>query len=245
MAPSVQRVDPPYLQVVAQIRERIQTGELQEGDRVPSARQMMRDWGISLATATRVLGELRAEGLTHGVRGIGTVVTAVGHSPGDRLTTGRRTGRIYPADEHAIVRAAALVRAPQWVADALGVVPDALAIQRRRVTYRGDSPSSASTSWYDGTLAQVAPKLLQAERIPEGTPAYIEAMTGRAVVSGRDQVGARIATADDVEALGVESDAAVLYGRNWYYDGAGRVIEYGEYASLGDRLRSYEYSVGG
>jgi hypothetical protein len=37
----------------------------------------------------------------------------------------------------------------------------------------------------------------------------------------------------------------VLYGRNWYYDASGDVLEYGEDVSLGDRLRSYEYLIGG
>ena len=246
MAPSVQRSDPPYMQVVAQIRDQIQTGKLREGDRVPSARQIMRDWGISLATATKVLAALRSEGLARGIPGIGTVVTSsVGHGPRDRLSAIRQTGRIYPADEYAVIKVAELIPAPEQVADALGVPAGADVIRRRRITYRGDSPSSASTSWYDGVLAGAAPKLLEASRITEGTPRYIEAMTGRVAVSGRDQVGARAATAEDVEDLGVEPGAAILFGRNWFYDADGGVVEYGEYASLGDRLRSYEYLIVG
>jgi DNA-binding GntR family transcriptional regulator len=116
---------------------------------------------------------------------------------------------------------------------------------RRRITYRNDRPTSASTSWYDGALADVAPKLLESERIREGTPRYIEAMTGRRIVSGRDQVGARPATAQDAEDLALEPGTAVLHGRNWYLDEQGDVVEYGEYASEGDRLRSYEYLIGG
>jgi hypothetical protein len=67
----------------------------------------------------------------------------------------------------------------------------------------------------------------------------------RAVVSGRGQVGARPATARDVEDLGVEPGTGVRYGRNWYLDEQGDVVEYGEYASEGDPLRSYEYLMGG
>jgi DNA-binding GntR family transcriptional regulator len=245
MAPSVQRTDPPYMQVVAQIRDRIRSGELREGDRVPSARQIMRDWEISLATATKVLAALRSEGLARGVPGIGTIVTATGRGGRYRLVSGRRSGRIYPADEHAVITSAELVAAPEQVADALGIAAGDAVIRRRRVTHQGERPVSASTSWYDGALATAAPKLLQTERIVEGTPGYIEAMTGRTAVAGRDQLGARNATAEDAEALRVTPGSAVLYGRNWYYDAAGDVLEYGEDVSLGDRLRSYEYLIGG
>ncbi len=243
VAPSLDRPDPPYMQVVAQIRERIRAGELREGDMVPSARQITREWGISLATATKVLAALRSEGLARGVPGIGTVVVATGDTPRDRLASVRRTGRIYPADEYARIVGAELVAAQEKVATALGVETGAPAVRRRRVTYRGEQVVSASTSWFDGVLAEVAPKLLVPERLTEGTPRYLEECTGRAVTAGRDHVGARLATEQDAEALGIEAGAAVLHGQNWYYDADGRVLEYGEYVSAGDRLRAYEYVV--
>lgn len=67
---------PPYLRIVADIRRRIGSGELRPGDRVPSARQITRDHGVAIATATKVLAELRREGLVEAVPGRGTVVTA-------------------------------------------------------------------------------------------------------------------------------------------------------------------------
>lgn len=242
--PEIQRTDPPYMQVVAEIRDRIKSGQLREGDHVPSARQISRDWGVAIATATKVLAALRSEGLARGVPGIGTVVTASGRGPRDRLAAIQQTGRIYGPDERAEIKEAGLTDAPQQVTDALGLAPGTRVIRRRRITYRDDRPTSASTSWYDGTLADAAPKLLEASRIKEGTPRYIEATTGRRIVSGRDQVGARPATEQDAEDLGVEPGTAVLHGRNWYLDEQGDVVEYGEYASEGDRLRSYEYLMG-
>lgn len=65
------------------------------------------------------------------------------------------------------------------------------------------------------------------------------------MITGRDHVGARLATAEDAEALGIERGAPVLHGQNWFYDAEGGVIEYGQYRSVGERLRSYEYRVEG
>jgi DNA-binding transcriptional regulator YhcF (GntR family) len=68
--------EPPYLRIAATIRHRIATGALRPGDRVPSTRQVVRDFGVAMATATRALAVLRDEGLVLTRPGAGTVVRA-------------------------------------------------------------------------------------------------------------------------------------------------------------------------
>jgi DNA-binding transcriptional regulator YhcF (GntR family) len=86
----------PYLRVATAIRHRITTGALRPGDRVPSTRQVVRDFGVAMATATRALAVLRDEGLVVTRPGSGTVVRVpdppprrVGRAPDRTLTTGR------------------------------------------------------------------------------------------------------------------------------------------------------------
>ncbi len=86
--------EPPYLHIAAAIRHRITTGALRPGDRVPSTRQVVRDFGVAMATATRALAVLRDEGLVVTRPGSGTVVRAPGpparrRSPDQELTTER------------------------------------------------------------------------------------------------------------------------------------------------------------
>ncbi|WBQ06653.1 GntR family transcriptional regulator [Kribbella sp. CA-293567] len=64
----------PYQRVAAEIRRLISSGELKCGDRVPSTRALVRDHGIAMATATKVLATLQQEGLIHSRPGVGTVV---------------------------------------------------------------------------------------------------------------------------------------------------------------------------
>ncbi|MFE1173634.1 GntR family transcriptional regulator [Streptomyces sp. NPDC058773] len=65
---------PPYRRIVDEIRRRIDSGELNPGDRVPSTRRITQEWGVAMATATKVLTTLRQEGLVRAVPGVGTVV---------------------------------------------------------------------------------------------------------------------------------------------------------------------------
>ncbi|WP_035856225.1 TetR/AcrR family transcriptional regulator C-terminal domain-containing protein [Cryptosporangium arvum] len=67
----------PSARITAELRERITSGDLAPGDRLPSTRQITRQWGVAMATATKVLTALRQEGLVEAVPGVGTVVRSV------------------------------------------------------------------------------------------------------------------------------------------------------------------------
>ncbi|WP_327135131.1 TetR/AcrR family transcriptional regulator C-terminal domain-containing protein [Streptomyces sp. NBC_01343] len=71
-----ERAVPRYSRIVVELRRRIETGELAPGDRLPSTREITKQWGVAMATATKVLTELRREGLVRAVPGVGTVVEA-------------------------------------------------------------------------------------------------------------------------------------------------------------------------
>ncbi|MDG6103044.1 TetR/AcrR family transcriptional regulator C-terminal domain-containing protein [Dactylosporangium aurantiacum] len=81
--------EPPYRRVAADIRRRVEAGELAPGDLVPSARQITQRWGVAIATATKALALLRQEGLTTVRPGIGTVVAST--RPGARRRERRDT----------------------------------------------------------------------------------------------------------------------------------------------------------
>ncbi|MEU7801420.1 TetR/AcrR family transcriptional regulator C-terminal domain-containing protein [Micromonospora arborensis] len=70
------RPEAPYLRIVEEIRGRIVAGELRPGDQVPSARRISQEWGVAIATATKVHAALRQQGLTEARSGVGTVVAS-------------------------------------------------------------------------------------------------------------------------------------------------------------------------
>src|SRR5437764_8653718 len=67
-----------YREIAAELQRQIETGELPPGARVPSTRAIVDRWGVAMATATKVLTELRHRGLVRAVPGAGTVVEAGG-----------------------------------------------------------------------------------------------------------------------------------------------------------------------
>jgi DNA-binding transcriptional regulator YhcF (GntR family) len=106
----VTRTSPPYLRIVQDVRRRIHAGELQPGDRVPSARRITQDFGVAIATATKVLAALQQEGLVQAVPGVGTVVAPTRPSTASQTRTPkhRRSTREPQPDlsRERIVRAA-------------------------------------------------------------------------------------------------------------------------------------------
>jgi AcrR family transcriptional regulator len=106
--------------IAAEIRSEIGSGQLVVGDRVPSTREIMRRWGVAMATASKVLATLRDEGLVDTRPGAGTVV-AGGYSPRARAS-GRPRGSDATLSKERIVAAAIAV------ADKEG--PEALSMRR-------------------------------------------------------------------------------------------------------------------
>ncbi|GAA2124450.1 GntR family transcriptional regulator [Glycomyces algeriensis] len=66
--------EPPYVRIAAELSRRIADRELAPGDKVPSTRQVAQEFGVALATATKALDVLRAEGLVITRPRSGTVV---------------------------------------------------------------------------------------------------------------------------------------------------------------------------
>ncbi|MGP3636747.1 GntR family transcriptional regulator [Streptomyces sp. 24-1644] len=233
------------MQVVQHLKQQILNGELKDGDRLPAVRQIAEEWNLAHATAAKVLATLRGDNLAVSMPGVGTVVQKVHRGAADRALRMLTTGKIYAPDEYAVITAAGLAPAPAHVAELLGIEDGAQAVRRKRVTHDQTGPVSASTSWFNAEMAELAPALLSTERIRGGTPSAIEEATGRRthVVDERKTVGT--ATEEDAEALGVEPGSPVLIGRNTYRDADGEPIEVGESVAGPNRWFFNRYEVAG
>lgn len=66
--------EPFYEQIVRQVKRLIQAGELQEGEALPSMRQLAKDLRVSVITTKRAYEELERDGFLENVPGKGCFV---------------------------------------------------------------------------------------------------------------------------------------------------------------------------
>lgn len=237
---------PPYLRIVDNYRTRILSGELKDGDALPSTRQLVAEWGVAHATAAKVLTTLASEGLAvTGPAGSTVSTRSLGQAPADLLRSARRRGRIYPDGVVGRIVSAELV------ADPPGHVLEGLALEagpvvrRRRVTGHVSGPVVAvSTSWLPGGLAESVPALLGSDRLQGGTIGAVEAVTGRRVTSGVDQVRVVRLDAETAEAFGEAEGVSAVGGFNWWRDEEGETVEFGEFVVHPEHTLTYTYGIG-
>lgn len=211
--PELQEVLPKYLQIAGHIRDQIVRGDLRPGDEVPSERELATTWGVARPTATKALEALRVQGLVESHQGSGTFVRRPRAAPRarERYDRARELGTMYSKAESVEFTAVGIAKAPLHVTDALRLPRHTEAIQRSRlINHETEGPIELSTSWFAGDLAETAPKLLVSERIRGGTAKYLASITSRQPSYARDQVSARLATAEERRQLNLPRPAAVL-----------------------------------
>jgi DNA-binding GntR family transcriptional regulator len=247
--PEIQQALPKYLQIANHIRDQILAGDLRPGDEVPSERALASEWKVSRPTATKALEALRTQGLVDSRQGAGTFVLdqlRLHRRARDRYRHARETGKIYTSGEWAEIVAADLSDIPEAAASALGVEFPGQGVRRRRITHAEEGPpAEVSTSWYAPTMASLAPRLLERERIRQGTLAYVEEMTGRRGKYARDMIAARLASPDELRDLALgDGPSAVLVVHHVVYDAANEPLEFAEGVYPPDRATFEQgYSV--
>ena len=109
-ATELDRPVPLYMQVARQLRAQIAAGDLRDGDRLPSQREMMARWHISMQTASKVIGAMKTEGLAVPSVGRDTIV-----APGAaaRIAAAAQGTAHAPADSPRPAPSTAVTSPPQ------------------------------------------------------------------------------------------------------------------------------------
>jgi DNA-binding GntR family transcriptional regulator len=211
--PELQEVLPKYLQIAGYIRDQIIRGDLKPGEEVPSERELAASWKVARPTAAKALETLRVQGFVESRQGSGTYVRVRGVAPRarERYERARDFGTMYSESESVEFLAVEMVTGPPHVAEALQVPDGSQVIRRARlITSETDGPIELSTSWFPPEFAALAPRLLSRERLRGGTSKYVASVSGRVPSYARDQVMARLATAEERRRLQLPRPSAVL-----------------------------------
>src|SRR5215472_9026925 len=156
----LQRPVPLYMQVVRQLRAQIASGELAEGERIPSQREMMQIWRISMQTASKVIGALKTEGLAIPSIGRDTIVApgAPARIAAAAAGTAETTPEPPTGASYEVTVAAEMTTAPTDVAERLGIPSGRRALRRQETRLDNGTPISLTTTWFPESITIQAPR---------------------------------------------------------------------------------------
>lgn len=166
----MERPDPPYRRIVIELRRRISAGELPPGARVPSTRQITRDWGVAMATATKVLAALRDDGVVTTCPGVGTIVAAAPSRPAKR----REVREAELSRERIVWAAVRIADAEGLGAVSMRRIASGLGVATMALYRHVDTKDELVLEMADVVLGEVALPAVP----PEGWRAQLELMAG-------------------------------------------------------------------
>jgi GntR family transcriptional regulator len=219
-----------YIRIADELRARILSGELREGDRLPSTPELARQYEVARNTASDALGVLVTEGLAVARAGSGTYVRA---RPGLRrlVRSWHRNAVGGSPFAHAMEQYAQIgswdydsrtAQAPAGVRERLslpvttGDEPDVMCTA---YTFRGDEQVvQLSRSWEPLAITRGTPVVLPEDGPHAGT-GVIERMRriGVSITHAAEIVSARQARSEESSALDIPPGGVVLTIERTYY----------------------------
>ena len=230
--PRARRELPMWQQIARYYKEQIVRGELREGDRLPSVRQIREEWDVSQGVAQQAVAHLHlAEKLVRtDATGAYVLPPRAAVSPQLQLRLASS-----PAGLEVTVTAAELTDAPAYIQPMFGMAAGDRVVRREEVTrLAGGTPHRLSVTWCDASSLLAVPELLHAAPLPDPAgAAHLIAVRGGidpAELSGGIAFEARPARDDgrELSALGLEPGAGVLaVVEGWRH--AGQLLAYTEF----------------
>lgn len=197
-----------YHQILLRLHERIESGDIVVGEKLPSEADLERDYGVSRTTARRALDELRRQGLVRREPGRGTFLV------GPRLSS--NLARLYSFSDEIRRRGhepgARLVRreevrASEEVASRLDLKPGEKVLLVRRLRLADEKPIFVGDSYLPvGRF----PALKEADYGDVSLSRLFREAVGAEVDLARQWIGATAAPKDVALLLELEEGAPVL-----------------------------------
>ncbi|MCI3279124.1 GntR family transcriptional regulator [Streptomyces cylindrosporus] len=201
-----------YAEIATHYRRLISDGTLVPGEPMPTMKDVCKQFGVAIATANRAFQILKAERLTVGKPGVGTVVAErprVATTAAARLKRIGRTGDPYGYKEKSIKHTAALRSADAAVAEALHIDLHDEIVLRTRVFVRDTTPTIAALSCIHVRALEAVPELLSTEPMGRFWQEIYTERTGRTVTKSPERRTARLASQNELDLLEVRVPESV------------------------------------
>jgi DNA-binding GntR family transcriptional regulator len=238
---------PLYMQVVRQLRAQIASGDLAEGERIPSQREMMQHWRISMQTASKVIGALKTEGLAIASIGRDTIVApgAAARIAAAAAGPAQASPDSLPEQSHDLRTTAALTGAPAEMARILGIPAGRRAVRRQETRTDGGQAISITTTWFPPDITAAAPKLADSQPLPAGDLAYIAEATGNRASRVTEENAAAAASPDVAATLGAPPGSPILLTQTRHENATGQLIAYSQTVAVAGNWHTRKYTIVG
>ena len=224
---------PLYLQVKEIFSHKIDSGELQPHDRLPSERELGEELGISRMTVRQALTQLTHDGRIYTIVGKGTYVAPPRIDQDLHQLTGfTQDMRIRGLTTSARVIEAALLPAPPDLAEALQIRPGAMMVKLERLRLADGIPLALATDYLPHHLC---PDLLERDMATQSLYAVLRSHYGLKLARARQTVQAALANQREADLLGLSRPSAVLRMERTAFLNNDQVIVYAKTAYRGDR----------
>lgn len=228
---------PLYFQIASAIEAGIRAGKIASGSRLEDEISIGRRLGLSRPTIRRAIQELVDKGLVVRRRGIGTQVVQGDVTRSVELTSlYEDLQRTHHAPSTRVLTHQ-VIPAPADIAGKLGVDPDSDLLAVRRLRGADGAPVAVLENFLPADFSDIGVAELQRHGLYQ-----ILRSRGVAIAIARQTIGARRATTDEADLLGIPDGAPVLTMTRIAFDHAGRAVEFGDHCYRPDRY-SFETTL--
>ncbi len=230
-----QSFQPLYLQLEAILRDQIEKGVINPGDRLPPENALAAEYGISRMTARRATEALVTDGILIRQPGKGTFV-ADDKVPFMASTLSSFSGTMRGLGLAVMSKVIELdrVEPPPKVMRDLQLQPGALAAFLRRVRYINGEAIAIMSSYMPASYFQA---LQEADLSHQPITQVMEAASDLKIVKADDYLEASLARPEEADLLDIRVGAPVFLGRGILYEAGGMPVRSSKVVYRGDRFR--------
>jgi GntR family transcriptional regulator len=226
---------PAWVQIEEQLTDRIESGALGVGERLPPERELAEELSVSRMTVRQALASLAARGLVERGVGRGTFVREAGKVVHD-LT--RVAGFTEEVERHGLEAGARILEAVEGpaserVARALAIDPGSAVVRLERVRLGAGRPMSLEDTCVP---AACFPGLLE-EDLSGSLYTLMRDRYDLGPVSATERLEPVAARSHEADALGVEEGSPLMFVERVAYAADGTAVEFSRERHRGDRAR--------
>lgn len=220
----IQSASPIYVQIANDLRQKIQQGVYQAGDRLPSQKALGAQLGVNRHTVRQAFELLKDEGLLRVDRGLGAFIAEapIRYPIGARVRYNESL-QAQGIDSRYELLQTQEIPADETIATHLAIAPGALALQVDLLGLADNRPLIVSTSYFP---VDPLPDLLRHVQTLQSVSRLMQTVYGFDHIRQRTYVSTRPVSAQDAELLQVPFNQSILFVQAVSANQHGQIIEY-------------------